>query len=408
MAGFSVPIVTFFYNGQVAASGSVYVYQTGTTTPVTVYSDSGLTTPITNPINLDQNGQAVFYVAGTTNLKLVAYNGLGGAGILINTIDPIFPVSGTTAASTTVPWVVAGGSANAITATYSPVITTLTDGLLLSFRAIAANTTTNPTFAPNGLTALTITQKGGSALSAGNIAAANAEYFVRYNLANTRWELMNPSIGSTVIVSVKRQVFNASGTYTPSTGMLYCDAEVWGAGGGGGGCTATAGSVGAGGGAGGYSKKVITAATIGASQTVTIGAAGTVGANTGGTGGTGGTTSLAAIITATGGSGGQGSAASNPQQGGAGGVGASGDDNQTGNPGQWVSSGLATGENSGSGGSTSRGGAGAGQNYVGDSAGKAAVANSGSGGGGGAANGTAHTGGLGGSGCVIVTEYCSQ
>lgn len=108
-------------------------------------------------------------------------------------------------------WVAAGGSANVITATYAPAITTLTDGLLLGFRASTANTTTTPTFSPNGLTAHTIVQSGGSALAAGNIAGANAEYLVRYNLANTRWELLNP----TPIIPVATLIRSG---LTPSTG----------------------------------------------------------------------------------------------------------------------------------------------------------------------------------------------
>lgn len=92
------------------------------------------------------------------------------------------------------PWVIAGGTADAITTTYSPAITSLTDGLILTFRAASANATTTPTFAPNALTAHTITKLGGAALVAGDIKGNLAEYFVRYNLANTRWELLNPSI----------------------------------------------------------------------------------------------------------------------------------------------------------------------------------------------------------------------
>jgi hypothetical protein len=92
-----------------------------------------------------------------------------------------------------IPWVAAGGTVSAITATYSPAIVTLTDGLLVGFRAVGANTSTAPTFAPNGLTARAITKRGGSALAVGDIPAANAEVTLRYNLANTRWELLNPA-----------------------------------------------------------------------------------------------------------------------------------------------------------------------------------------------------------------------
>lgn len=90
-------------------------------------------------------------------------------------------------------WVVSGGTVDVITATYSPAVTALVDGMELDFRATGANTSTTPTFAPNGLTAHNITKLGGSALVAGDIAANLAEYQLRYNLANTRWELLNPN-----------------------------------------------------------------------------------------------------------------------------------------------------------------------------------------------------------------------
>jgi hypothetical protein len=92
------------------------------------------------------------------------------------------------------PWVFAGGTSDAITATYSPTVAALYDGLLCMFRATAANATTTPTFAPNGLTAHTITKQGGSVLGIGDIPGNLAECVLRYNLANTRWELLNPSV----------------------------------------------------------------------------------------------------------------------------------------------------------------------------------------------------------------------
>jgi hypothetical protein len=91
-------------------------------------------------------------------------------------------------------WVVAAGTADVITASYSPAVTTLVDGMELDFRATAANATTTPTFSPNGLAAYTITQLGGDALVVGNISGALFEARLRYNLANTRWELMNPAV----------------------------------------------------------------------------------------------------------------------------------------------------------------------------------------------------------------------
>lgn len=91
-------------------------------------------------------------------------------------------------------WVDGGGTADAITATYSPAITALVDGQLCCVRATAANATTTPTFAPNGLTARTIVKKGGAALVAGDIVADGHELILRYDLTNTRWELLNPGV----------------------------------------------------------------------------------------------------------------------------------------------------------------------------------------------------------------------
>ena len=93
-------------------------------------------------------------------------------------------------------WVDGGGTADAITATYSPAITELVDGQMCCVRATAANATTTPTFSPNGLTARTIVKKGGSALAVGDISADGHELILRYDLTNTQWELLNPAPAS--------------------------------------------------------------------------------------------------------------------------------------------------------------------------------------------------------------------
>jgi microcystin-dependent protein len=89
-------------------------------------------------------------------------------------------------------WVTAAGTSDAITATYDPAISLLTDGQICYFRATAANLTTTPTFNPNALGALTITKNGGQALAVGDICGNLNEVAIRYNIAHTRWELLNP------------------------------------------------------------------------------------------------------------------------------------------------------------------------------------------------------------------------
>lgn len=106
------------------------------------------------------------------------------------------------------------------------------------------------------------------------------------------------------IKTVKLVTFGISGTYTPTAGMVYCIAEAVGGGGGSGGCAANNESMSGAGAGGGYARKVLSAAAIGVSQTVTIGAGGTAGTTGPGAGGNGGNTSLGALITANGGTGG--------------------------------------------------------------------------------------------------------
>lgn len=121
------------------------------------------------------------------------------------------------------------------------------------------------------------------------------------------------TLDSTAFTQVVIQVFGADGTYTPTTGMKYCIVEALGGGGGGGGAQTTSAvqvAAAGGGGAGGYQRSVFSAATIGASKAVDIGAGGGGGAagNNNGTAGSA-TTLGTTLIVANGGAGGSGAAA---------------------------------------------------------------------------------------------------
>lgn len=120
--------------------------------------------------------------------------------------------------------------------------------------------------------------------------------------------LATPNQGGVVGI----QVFTSSGTYTPSASMTTCVVEVWGGGGGGGAVAgnASASLVGGGGGGGSYSKSTLTAAQIGASKAIVIGAGGTNPFAAGGAGGA--TTFGGTLVTANGGAGGT---ASSPSSG---------------------------------------------------------------------------------------------
>lgn len=116
---------------------------------------------------------------------------------------------------------------------------------------------------------------------------------------------LDDNFGDAVLLSsvkVKQQVFTASGTYTPTSGMLYAIVKAVGGGGGGGGSSASFYGGGGGGGGGETAEKVLSASDIGSSQTVTIGAGGTV--TIADAGGSGGNTSLGTLVVAKGGGGG--------------------------------------------------------------------------------------------------------
>ena len=118
--------------------------------------------------------------------------------------------------------VAAGGTADAITANYSPDVT-LSDFKFVAFRATAANTTTTPTFSPDGLTAHVITKQGGAALAAGDIPGALAVCLLEYNLANTRWELLNPAVsgGAGDVTGVGDCTSGACGDGSSDGGTYY-------------------------------------------------------------------------------------------------------------------------------------------------------------------------------------------
>ena len=85
------PWQTFFYaSGAPVASGQLYTYLAGTTTPATTYSTSS-GTPNTNPIILDAAGRAVIYLA-VGSYRFDLYDSVANGGALIKTEDNISAV----------------------------------------------------------------------------------------------------------------------------------------------------------------------------------------------------------------------------------------------------------------------------------------------------------------------------
>lgn len=223
-----------------------------------------------------------------------------------------------------------------------------------------------------------------------------------------------------LLTSIAQQVFTSNDTYTPTAGMEYCIVEMVGAGGGGGGANSAGAGEGGGsggGGAGGYARKLYTAANIGASAAVVIGAAGAGGAagNNPGTAGGNSTFTPAGtglVLTCTGGAGGSGIASSagiSASTGGNGSTAVNGDINIKGGNGYpgWSHAAVALLTGGGGGSSVMAPGA-TGTTTAGTGAAGSGTGGYGAGGDGArAVGGTDRAGGAGGGGLCIVTEFIS-
>lgn len=156
---------------------------------------------------LTRDGQSL----PTSNLSMGNFRHTGASnGVALTDYATVAQLQNSAAVS----WAVAGGTGDALTATFAPALTTLVDGQLCFARAPGANTVTAPTFTPNGLPLHPITTFGGQSLLAGDIFGPLHELILRYNLAGARWELLNPSISVIAPLSViTASIANAAVTY---------------------------------------------------------------------------------------------------------------------------------------------------------------------------------------------------
>jgi len=117
---------------------------------------------------------------------------------------------------------VSGGTADAITAAFTPAIAALPAApgtLVVRTRAGFANATATPTFSANGLTAKTIVKGNNLPLAAGDIAGAGAWIELVYDATLDKWVLQNPATGVSASGTQYKQV-QAAGTPTVAANAL--------------------------------------------------------------------------------------------------------------------------------------------------------------------------------------------
>lgn len=153
-------------------------------------------------------------INNTTGAFTITCKTASGTGLVVNTaalivgdgtniqsaVTDAVALFGETVATAT------GGTSDAITATFAPVPRYPSNGVPLSVRASAANSTTTPTFTPNSgvIAAATIVKGNNLPLVAGDIAGAGHWLELAWDSTLSKWVLLNPATGVTGGVQANR------------------------------------------------------------------------------------------------------------------------------------------------------------------------------------------------------------
>lgn len=190
----------FDNNGQMLNGGKIAFYQAGSwSIPQSTYTDDTGLDVNSNPIVLGSNGRLKPGVAIWLDASLV-YNTVlyqpDGVTVINSVADVVGTYNFANVSILPIPYADAGGSADAVTATYTVSSAVLIDGYTLIVGIASLNLTTTPTFAPtlNGITqtARVIVKFVGNVevpLVAGELQG-DAE--LKYDFPNSVWILQNP------------------------------------------------------------------------------------------------------------------------------------------------------------------------------------------------------------------------
>lgn len=325
---FNTTSENFFFLANYTSSGGVlqanWLPYKGSSTITEIDADIGTAIPLDGVIVISAGSTGLTTEASDNEVTITGIVNVPSGGTGVDTLTGIvvanstFPFTGNPVTNHAV---LVGGASNSITS----VSPSATSGIPL----ISQGSTSNPTFGiatvPGGGTGVgTITGvllgNGTSSVTGitpsanGVLISSNSDVpswlpngtpgfvLTANSSAPPSWQASSASGFS----SINIQVFSTAGTftYTPTTGMIYCQAYCTGSGAGGGSSSDTSSSTssgGAGGGAGGTSIGVFSSATIGVSQSVIVGARGTGGTANNDNATNGNPSSFGALLSATGG-----------------------------------------------------------------------------------------------------------
>jgi hypothetical protein len=139
-------------------------------------------------------------IAELASEKMAKANNLGDVQDLATAQGNLFVFSKIQVQTSSSIVAAAGGTFDAITASYTPSIATLSDKMVFYVVAGGANTVTNPTFTPNSgvIPAKTIKKGAIAPLVVNDIPGAGYVMILAWSAANDCWLFLNPAAGASI------------------------------------------------------------------------------------------------------------------------------------------------------------------------------------------------------------------